>query len=65
VDATAGLQSHLAVAVRVSKRAVRLAIYEIVPGAGLGSQLHSQPAACLSQTDLAEPLLVKVTGLHR
>ncbi len=62
LDTGAGLQSRLAVAVRTSKRRVRLLVYEIVPGVGLGSQILSQPAICLTQAELLEPLYVKVGG---
>lgn len=60
LDTASGLQSQLAVAVRASKRSVRVLVYEIVPGVGLGTQMHSQPAICLSQAELHEPLIVKV-----
>ena len=60
LDTGAGLQLRLAVAVRTSKRSVRLLVYEIVPGVGLGTQMHSQPAICLTQAELVEPLYVKV-----
>ncbi|BDA48080.1 Transforming growth factor-beta receptor-associated protein [Coccomyxa sp. Obi] len=59
LDTGAGLQSRLAVAVRTSKRSVRVLVYEIVPGVGLGTQIHSQPAICLTQAELLEPLYVK------
>ena len=55
-----GPRPKLAAALRVSKRAVRVVVYEIMPGAGLGTRLVSAPAVCLSQADLPEPLLVKV-----
>ena len=58
--AVPGPRPRLAAALRVSKRAVRVAVYEIMPGAGLGTRLVSAPALCLSQADLPEPLLVKV-----
>lgn len=60
LDTAAGLQSRLAVAVRTSKRSVRVLVYEVVPGVGLGTQMHSQPAICLTQAELSEPLIVKV-----
>ncbi len=60
LDTAAGLHSRLAVAVRTSKRSVRVLVYEVVPGVGLGTQMHSEPAVCLTQAELPEPLIVKV-----
>ena len=51
---------RLAVAQRVSKRSMRVAVLEVQPGTGLGTRLHAPPAVTLSQADLPEPLLVKV-----
>ena len=50
----------LAAAHRVSKRTVRVTVYELIPGISLASGMHAPPAQQIYQADLTEPLLVKV-----
>lgn len=50
----------LAAAQRISKRTVRITVYEFIPDISLASQLHSMPTSQVYQADVTEPLLVKV-----
>ena len=60
VNAAISPAPWLAAAHRVSKRTVRVTVYELIPGISLASGMHAPPAQQIYQADLTEPLLVKV-----
>ncbi len=63
LNASSSPAPWLAAAQRVSKRTVRITVYELIPGISLASQLHSMPTSQIYQADLTEPLLVKVCAV--
>ena len=65
LNAVSSSAPWLAAAQRVSKRTVRITVYELLPDVSLASQLHSMPTSQVYQADLTEPLLVKVSLLYR
>lgn len=60
LNVAAGHAPRLAAAQRISKRTVRITVYEVVPGVSLSSQLPAMLTSQVYQADLIEPLLVKV-----
>ena len=58
-EGTGAAGGRVAVALRSSRRSVRIMVFEVLPGADVALSLGAG-ALCEAQVELAEPLAVKV-----